>query len=151
MIEELEKQYEVVQIDPSSPMEEQVDVLLAVQPSSLNPQQMDNFIEAVRKGTPTAIFEDPMPVMMNAPGTSQPKPPRGGGMMGMSSPPEPKGEIQKLWDLLNIRMAGKNEMGQFDASVVWQNYNPYKKARGLPQISKEWVFVSPDVPARKIR
>ncbi len=146
IVEELEKQYEVVQIDPSNPIEEQVDVLLAVQPSSLNPQQMDNFIEAVRKGMPTAIFEDPLPVMMNAPGTSQPKMPRGGGMMGMGQPPEPKGDIQKLWDLLNVRMVGEEEMGQFSAEVVWQKYNPYKKTRGFRQITDEWVFVSPDVP-----
>ena len=110
IVEELEKQYEVVQIDPSSPIQEQVDVLLAVQPSSLNPQQLDNFIEAVRKGTPTAIFEDPLPVMMNAPGTSQPKTPRG-GMMGMGAPPEPKGEIQRLWDLLGVRLVGKERDG----------------------------------------
>lgn len=145
IVEELEKQYEVVQIDPSSPIQEEVDVLLAVQPSSLNPQQLDNFIEAVRKGTPTAIFEDPLPVMMNAPGTSQPKTPRG-GMMGMGAPPEPKGEIQRLWDLLGVRLVGKEVMGQSAADVVWQDFNPYKKARGFRQITKEWVFVSPDAP-----
>ena len=37
-------------------------MLLAVQPSSLGPQEMDNFVAAVAGGQPTAIFEDPAPV-----------------------------------------------------------------------------------------
>ncbi len=146
IVEELEKQYEVVQIDLSSPMQDEVDVLLAVQPSSLNPVQLENLVAAIRSGVPTAIFEDPMPVMMGAPGTSQPKPPRG-GMMGMGGqPPEPKGDINALWSLLGIKMTGADQMGQFSADVVWQKYNPYKKARGFQQITDEWVFVSPDTP-----
>ena len=71
LIEELEKQYEVVRVDPNSPITETFDVMLAVQPSSLTPPQLNNFIEAVRKGQPTAIFEDPLPGYINgAPGTS---------------------------------------------------------------------------------
>ena len=146
IVEELEKQYEVVQIDLTNPMQDEVDVLLAVQPSSLNPVQMENLAAAIRSGVPTALFEDPMPVMMNAPGTSQPKPPRG-GMMGMGGqPPEPKGDINALWSMLGISMTGAAQMGQFSADVVWQKYNPYKKARGFQQITDEWVFISPDTP-----
>ena len=147
IVEELEKQYEIIQIDLSSPMQDEVDVLLAVQPSSLNPVQLENLVAAIGSGVPTAIFEDPMPVMMSAPGTSQPKPSRGGGMMGMGGqPPEPKGDINALWSLLGIKMTGNEQMGQFNADVVWQDYNPYKKARGFRQITDEWVFVSPDMP-----
>ena len=50
IIDELEKQYDVVQVDPASPITEKFDVLLAVQPSSLGPEQMKNFIAAVRGG-----------------------------------------------------------------------------------------------------
>ncbi|MEX2560840.1 MAG: Gldg family protein, partial [Pirellulales bacterium] len=63
LIDELEKQYEVVQVSPDTSITDDVDVLLAVQPSSLSPEQMNHFIEAVRKGVPTAIFEDPFPAM----------------------------------------------------------------------------------------
>ncbi len=74
LIEELEKQYDVVRVDPSSPITQRYDVLLAVQPSSLNPQQMTNFVDAVRKGQPTAIFEDPLPIAMGGTsGTGQPR------------------------------------------------------------------------------
>lgn len=146
IIEELEKQYEVVKIDPNAPIEEKIDVLLVVQPSSLSQPQLDNLTAFVRKGVPTAIFEDPMPVMMTGvPGTSQPKMPAG-GMMGMSAPPEPKGNIQALWDMLGIRMIGQEQMGQFNADIVWQDYNPYKKTQGFREISEEWVFASPEAP-----
>ncbi len=78
IIEELQKQYEVVQVDPTNPITEKYDVLLAVQPSSLSPPQMDNFIAAVKSGQPTAIFEDPFPWMApDVPGTKAPKQPPG--------------------------------------------------------------------------
>ena len=50
IIDELEKQYEVVQVDPASPITDKYDVLLAVQPSSLAQEQMDHFIAAVKGG-----------------------------------------------------------------------------------------------------
>lgn len=155
IIEELEKQYEVVEINPSSRIEEEVDVLLAVQPSSLTQPQMDNFVEAVRNGTPTAIFEDPISQFFQVVGTSQPKRPQG-GMMGMQQPPEPKGDMAPLLALLGIDMlsagnsgmpAGFPGMGPSkDVRSVWQDYNPYKKAAGLNIITKDWVFISPQNP-----
>ena len=56
LIEELEKQYDVVRVDPNSPITDRYDVLLAVQPSSLNPPQMTNFVEAVRSGPADGDF-----------------------------------------------------------------------------------------------
>ena len=84
---------------------------------------------------------------MNAPGTSQPKTAARGGMMGMGAAagaqrryPEAVGSAEHA----DGRRGAK--WGQFNADVVWQDYNPYKKARGFRQITEEWVFVSPDVP-----
>ena len=79
IIDELEKQYEVVKVDPAKPITEKYDALLAVQPSSLGPQEMDNFVAAVENGQPTAVFEDPAPVFgSGAPATSMPRQPPGG-------------------------------------------------------------------------
>ncbi len=66
IIDELKKQYEVIQIDANNPIEEPVDALLCVQPSSLTQPQLDNLVAAIGKGIPTALFEDPLPVMMSA-------------------------------------------------------------------------------------
>jgi len=125
IIDELKKQYEVVQVSPDAPITEQYDVLLAVQPSSLSQEQMNNFVEAVRNGQPTAIFEDPFPYMaQGVPATSQEKQPPGGmmGMMGRQ-PPVPKGDVNALWDLLGVRFS--------PTSIVWQKYNPYTRTRDI--------------------
>ena len=154
IIQELEKQYEVEEVDLSAPVKEgQFDVLMVVQPSSLTQPQLDNLIAAIRDGQPTAIFEDPMPIAMNnVPGTSEPRRPQGGGGMGGmfgggGQPPEPKGNYRALWNLLGIEMVGVPGFGdQFDSEIVWQVFNPYQNKVRSQQITPEWVFISPDAP-----
>jgi ABC-2 type transport system permease protein len=129
IIEELDKEFDVVKVDPTKPITEAYDVLLAVQPSSLGPAEMENFVAAIERGQPTAIFEDPAPVGENLPATSAPRQSGGNPMfMRMQSPP--KGDINKLWNLLGVRFD--------DQKVIWQNYNPIPKVGHLP---KEVVFV----------
>ena len=139
LIAELKKQYDVVDVDPSSPINERYDVLLAVQPSSLTPEEMDNFVDAVRSGQPTAIFEDPFPIPNfwggEIVGTAQPNRPQGGmmAMFGGGGPPKPKGDINQLWNLLGVRMEG--------SEIVWEDRDPppYPKAKNL--IDSHWLFV----------
>ncbi len=132
IVDELQKQYEVVQVDPTNPIKDRYDVLLAVQPSSLGPQQMENFVAAVAAGQPTAVFEDPFPALApDVPGTLAPKQPPGGANPFMGrQPPQPKGDITTLWKLLGVDFMA--------ADVIWQNYNPLPKASF---ITPEWVFV----------
>jgi ABC-2 type transport system permease protein len=147
IVEELEKQYDVVQVDPTAPITEKYDVLLAVQPSALGPEQMGNLVAAVQAGQPIAIFEDPLPVLMQSvPGTAQPR--RGpGGPMAMFQPQgQPKGDIGQLWQALGVRLrsgAGRPAMGQMGADpfVVWQDYNPHPKL----ELPSEFVFVDADM------
>ena len=61
IIDELQKQYEVVQVDASKPIKEKFDVLLAVQPSTLPPDAMENFIDAIKSGRPRPDFRGPLP------------------------------------------------------------------------------------------
>lgn len=144
IIEELEKQYDVVEVDPASPITDRFDVLLAVQPSSLGPVEMDNFVDCVRGGQPVAIFEDPAPQLWNGVvGTSEPNPPQGGGgMMGMfggGQPGPPKGDLEQLWSLLDCRINGEQ--------VIYQEFNPYPRAGSGPMgISDLWVFVDQGEP-----
>ncbi len=134
IIEELQKQYDLVQVDPTNPIKDRYDVLLAVQPSSLAPAQMENFIAAVKTGQPTAIFEDPFPLFaQDVPGTLAPKQPPGGMNPFMQrQPPQPKGDVAKLWRVLGVDFNG--------GDVVWQNYNPYPKFRDNGA-QKEFVFI----------
>ena len=147
IITELAKQYEVTEIDPSSPISvDQYDVMLVVQPSSLPPEQLANLVEAVKKGVPTAVFEDPMPVMFSFPGTGEPKQPQG-GMFGQQ-PPQPKGDIRTLWEALGIDSPGKPAImsGGIQPEIVWQDYNPYPVLRDMQQASSAWVFVREGIP-----
>src|SRR5690606_17962466 len=79
VIDELEKQYEVEEVDPENPIDvEKYHALLVVQPSSLSQAHLDNLIAAIAEGVPTAIFEDPVPELLPyVPGTGDPKQPAG--------------------------------------------------------------------------
>lgn len=127
LVEELSKQYIVESVDPSNPIDlNQYSVLLAFQPSSLGPVEFLNFVNAVRQGQPTAIFEDPLPIFLNyLTGTNESKRPT------PTCPIPPlKGEINLLWSVLGVRFEG--------GSVLWKNYNPYPK---LATLSEEYLFV----------
>ena len=148
IIEELEKQYDVEEIDPTSPIEEdKYDVMLVVQPSSLGPQELPNVIEAIKSGLPTAIFEDPAPIFLSmAPGTGEPKQAPGGGMFGGGQQPQPKGNIRDLWTAIGIEPPGEpNFQGGFNPDVGWQRYNPYQKLQ-IQGIPDSWVFASVEAP-----
>jgi ABC-2 type transport system permease protein len=132
IIDELEKQYDVVRVDPAKPIVEKYDVLLAVQPSTLGPQEMKNFVGVVAGGQPTVIFEDPMPIFPGVPASSQPRQPPGGMNPMMRMPSPPKGDISELWTLLGIDFQ--------DAKIVWQDFNPYPKLSEFSK-NKEFVFV----------
>lgn len=143
IVEELEKQYEVIQVDPAKPITDRFDVLLAVQPSSLGPAEMDNFVECVKSGQPVAVFEDPAPQLwQGVVGTAEPNPPQGGGgMMGMfggGQPGAPKGDITQLWNLLDAKVAGDQ--------VIYQEFNPYPRATSMLGIDSLWIFIDQDEP-----
>jgi len=160
LVEELEKQYDVEEIDPSSPIEEDTyDVMVVVQPSSLSPEQFDTVVEAVRNGQPTAIFEDPRPIFLTlAPATGEPKQPPGGMnpmMMQQQQGPQPKGDIQKLWNMLGLDVPGGTPgmpmnpmmggMPLFNPDLAWQRFNPYLKLQ-IEGIPDQWVFCRENAP-----
>lgn len=158
IVEELEKQYEVEEVDPTSTIDpDKYDVLLVVQPSSLGPQELDNVVDVIKKGTPSAVFEDPLPRFMpGVPGTGQPKRQNPmAAMMGGGGPPPPKGDIRRLWNTLGIKVPGNAGMGgmsamgpggpMFEPDIIWQDYNPYRKLQ-ISEITPEWVFIRPEMP-----
>ena len=107
------------------------DVLLAVQPSSLGPEQMDNFVRAVRAGSRRRSSRTPRRCSpATCPPPAPPAPARRHEPMMMQQQPPPKGDIGKLWNLLGVDFSAD--------TIVWQDYNPYPKASQFP---KEFVFV----------
>jgi len=146
-IDEWQKQYDVEQVDPETPIEiGKYDALVVAQPSAMSPEGLENLLAAIRAGQPTAIFEDPMPEFIGAPGTGEPRQGQNPmmGMMGGQGP-QPKGDITRLWDLLGIIVPSDpgGGMGGPQPKLAWQTYNPYPKLQ-LEGITDQWVFASPD-------
>jgi len=130
IVEELQKQYTVVEVDPTQPITERFDALLAVQPSAMGFAEIMYFVEAIASGQPTIIFEDPLPIYARGvPGTSEPRQGGGNPMMMMGRQPQ-KGSMEMLWQLLGVQIDG--------AQAVWQEYQPIRQ---LPQIPKGFVFL----------
>ena len=146
LIDELTKQYEVEEVDLNSPVTRGLyDALIAVQPSSLDPAQFDRLIQAIEAGVPVAIFEDPAPVGTGyITPTSAPKQ-APGGMFGGGGP-APKGDIRKLWDLLEINVPGQaNAQGMYTPDLVWQSHMPYEVLKD--SANELWIFVDEANPS----
>ncbi len=144
LVDELAKQYDVEAVELDSPLTpDSYDALLAVQPSSLAPPQFDRLVDAIRGGVPVAIFEDPQPVGAGyITPTGAPKQ-AAGGMFGGGGP-EPKGEIQNLWETLELEIPGRPGMQQlYNPDVVWQQHNPYPN---LDAATPLWLFIDEAAP-----
>ena len=146
LIEELAKQYEVEEVDLNSSVARGFyDAMIAVQPSSLAPAQFERLLEAIEAGIPVAIFEDPAPVgtgYITPTGAPKQSP---GGMFGGGGP-TPKGDIQKLWNLLEINVPGKaGPNNMYNSDLVWQSHMPYEVLKD--SANELWIFVDEANPS----
>lgn len=131
LVEELMRQYNMHVVDAHAEIDAKFDVLLAIQPSSLTPAELDNLVAAVKRGVPTLILEDPCPLLFGFqfPGTSDPnlhRPPFAQPAVAQ------KGDIESLWKLLGVEFA-KDQL-------VWQSYNPYPENSQFGDI-REFLFI----------
>ncbi len=140
VVTELRKQYEVVPVSADSPVGPEIDALLVAQPSSLTQPQIDNLTEYIREGGPALLFLDPLPQfdrsMQRSLIPSQPRE-SPGGMFGGGQPPEPKGDLNPLLDLLGLEWPAEQ--------ITWDSFNPHKVLTNLPQ---EYIFISPNSGVR---
>jgi ABC-2 type transport system permease protein len=131
VVEELRKQYEVVQIQPGSEIADDVEGLMVALPSSLAQDGMDALGDAIESGIPTLLLVDPLPIVNLSLAPSE----RAGAQMNpfmrqQAPPPEPKGNVRDLLARLGVRWDS--------AAVVWDTYNPHPDLAHLPP---EVVFV----------
>jgi len=129
IVEELKKQYEVVQVAPDAAIAETMDVLIAPMPSSLTQAQLDNLFNYVKQGKPALLLDDPLPIINPSIGANEMK---GGrrGMMG-GAPPEPKGNAREFYRALGLSWE--------PTDVIWDTYNPHPT---LTEVPEEVVFVA---------
>jgi ABC-2 type transport system permease protein len=125
VVEELRKQYEVVQITPDGPITEEVDGLLVALPSSLTQEQMDNVAAFIRQGIPTLLLLDPLPIVnLSLAPSEQPGANQNPFMRQQQPPPQPKGDIRSFLTELGFRWD--------PAMVTWDAYNPHPDLAHLP-------------------
>ncbi len=105
-----------------------VDALIVAQPSSLTQPQIDNLTEYVKRGGPALLLLDPLPIQYPGLAPMEPRPPDRNMMMGR--PPEPKGDLTGLLDLLGTRWEGDE--------IVWNPYNPHRQF----ELPPEYVFIT---------
>lgn len=145
LVLELEKIYQVDTVNANAPIalkdsdgKPMYDVLLAVQPSTLGPTALRNFVDAVRQGQNTVIFEDPYPVPFSD------SPPILGTYFNPPAPQDPfgqsqnrKGDIKELWDVLGVQLALYPE-NQVDKILEYMERNRALFPR---------IFTEPENPA----
>jgi ABC-2 type transport system permease protein len=131
VVEELKKQYDVVQISATDEITEKLDALVVALPSSLSQEEMDNLAAYVEAGNPTLLLDDPLPIIDVSLAPSEEA---GAGtnpfMRGRGPQPKPKGDIEAFMTRLGIRWQ--------TPQVVWDSYNPHPDLANLPP---EVVFV----------
>ncbi|HEY2253400.1 MAG TPA: Gldg family protein, partial [Planctomycetaceae bacterium] len=124
--QELKKQYDVKAVGPEELAASNLDVLVAVMPSSLTDPEMQHLVDYINRGKATLIVDDPFPVFSPNVAPHNPKP-RPGGMMGMmgGGGPQPQkadnGKATKLSSALGIFW----DSGQ----TVWDQYDPHPEIR----------------------
>ncbi len=94
VITELRKQYDVQEVTGGTIKKGDYDALLVVQPSTLDNAKLDELIAAIKTGIPTAIFEDPLPLIQGGiAGTYDPRRNNQQGGPGQPPPPPPPKKI----------------------------------------------------------
>ncbi|MEZ6067583.1 MAG: Gldg family protein [Planctomycetaceae bacterium] len=130
LIEPLQRRYTVVEVPADAPIDaSRIDVLLVLQPSSLDAGGLDHLLAAIDAGVPTLICEDPYPVTM-------PNLPTVASAMQAAGPAQPGQQavdLQPLWDLLGV--------GVEPFYVVWHDYRPVVSIPGFDQLPLEYVFL----------
>jgi len=132
IVAELKKQYDVIQVDASGPLPEDIDGLLAVLPSSLPQGQLDNLRNYMLSGHPTLLLVDPLPVFNI--GLSPILPPEAASnpMMGQNQPPAaPKGDIMSFLSAIGLSWN--------PSQIIWDAFNPHPD---FQQMQPEIIFIS---------
>lgn len=117
ILAELRKQYDIVDVDTEKPVPDNFDALMVIQPSILRPNQVDQLLGAVRRGTPTVIFQDPLTIDFQRILQQEEQ-------MSQGMPFTQEGEVGKLWNLLGV---------EFDTrEIIAHEYNPISHVQRFP-------------------
>lgn len=126
IVEELRKQYDVRSLNPTSPIPDDVDVLIVPQLASCTDAELDTVRTYVNAGRPALIAVDPAPLFDLRLAPSEPKPPPSGGAPQGA---EPKGNYQGFLQSIGVQWP--------ETKIVYDINNPNPI---LGPTSKQIVF-----------
>ncbi len=131
VVDELRKQYEVVQISATEPITDELDGMIVALPSSLPQKEMDNLLVYIKAGNPALLLVDPLPVNDLSLSPSEEAGADVNPFMRNRGPqPEPKGDIDGFMREIGVRWQTQQ--------VIWDTYNPHPDLANLPP---EVVFI----------
>ncbi len=132
VVAELRKQYEIVTVMPDGPINDDLDAILVILPSSLPQEEMDQVRAYIETGKPALLLVDPLPIVNVGLAPSE----QGGNTNPFSGntgpPPQEKGNIQGFLTALGVNWNS--------GEIVWDSYNPHPD---LAHLAPEIVFVGP--------
>ena len=131
-VQELRKQYDVVEVTPASATEAQVDVLLVVMPSRMTQTDLDLAMEPVSRGIPTVMLLDPLPAsnLDLAPAAD---------LASEVNPFRQQAATRLVYGDIRGALA-KFGINWVPALIAWDAFNPHPDLADLP---RETVFVTP--------
>ena len=131
VVNELRKQYEVVEVNAEFPIPPDIDAILVALPSSMQTDQLTNVAGYIRQGRPAMILVDPIPAVNP---TLSPSEWVGDGNPFTYPPgsprPGPRGNVRQWIQDLGVDWE--------PTRIVWDSYNPHPE---LAQMPLEVVFL----------
>jgi ABC-2 type transport system permease protein len=132
IVDELRKQYDVVPITPFDPIKEKLDALLVVLPHTLTQDELDNVMDAIEKGTPALVIDDPLP---SVDAELAPAAPMAASVNPYASEPAPSrkqtGNVLKAFESIGVSWP--------ITRIAWDGYRPHPELADSPP---ELVFVA---------
>ena len=135
VVTELRKQYEVVEVFADSKIPDDIDVLLAVLPSSLTQPEMTNLKNYIMSGGKTMLMCDPFPGFNPRLSPHLPKPSPGGGnpfMQQRQQPPKPKGNLDDVLKGIGLEFT-KGKANTKGISFCY--FNPHPRLNLQPELT----------------
>ena len=131
VVNELRKQYEVVEVNAEFPIPPDIDAIVVALPSSMQTDQMTNVAEYIRQGRPAMILVDPLPAVNP---TLAPTEWVGDGNPFTYPPgsarPGPRGDVRRWMQDLGVDWE--------PTRILWDGYNPHPDLSYMPS---EVVFL----------